>query len=402
MRYCINCVEPETNPGISFDEKGLCNVCQYYVNKPKVDWDKRMRELKKIAAWAKTKNSSGYDCVIGVSGGKDSTKQALYARDVLGLNCLLVNNPPDVITDAGAYNLENLYNHGFDLIRYSANPVVYKKLVYKALKEYGNPQKPSEYTIAAIPLRIAINFKIPLVIHGENSALEMGEPKEFTTDGDFAGSALGFANSNTVRGGRARDWLGKGIEMKDVLPYQYPSSEEIKSSGVQAIYLGYYLEEFNTFNNAKFAIRNGLMTRTESLYELGRYHRYSALDGNINIINGMIKYIKFGYGSATDKASLDIRVGKITREEGIALVREFDGLCASEFIKGYCGYLGIAVDEFVESVEAYRGKMWKKDGKGHWRLINPIWEQEPPSPSIDIGKVIRRLNAELGIEQDIK
>lgn len=400
MRYCKKCVEPESNPGLTFCEDGICNVCRYYNEKPRVDWNKRLEELKGIASWAKANSKGKYDCVIGVSGGKDSTKQALYAKDVLGLNCLLVNNPPDVITDAGKHNIENLYNHGFDLIKYYANPIIYKRLVKRALVEYGNPQKPSEYTIAAIPLRVAINFGVPLVIHGENSALEMGEPEEFTSDSDFGGSALVFTNSNTVRGGQARDWIGDGIEMKDVLPYQYPSEEEIKFSGVQAIYLGYYLEEFNTFNNAKFSISKGLQVRTESLNELGRYHRYAALDGDINIINGMIKYIKFGYGSATDQASLDIRAGKITREEGIALVREFDGLCADRFVESYCAFLGISVDEFWETVEEYRGDMWEKNRKGEWVLKNPIWEQESPSKGIDIKRVIRRLNEELGIAQD--
>jgi len=277
---------------------------------------------------------------------------------------------------------------------------VYKKIVKRALIDYGNPQKPSEYTIAAIPLRVAINFNIPLVIHGENSALEMGEPEQFTNKNDLGGSALGFANSNTVRGGKASDWIGEGIELKDLLPYQYPSKEEIDQSGVQAIYLGYYLEDFNTFMNAKKAIQNGMSIREDSLYDLGRYHRYSALDADINTINGWIKYIKFGYGSATDKASLDIRAGKISREEGIALVREFDGRCAERFIKEYCDFLELPVEEFLSIVEKYRGKMWEKNEKGEWKLKDPIWEQEPPQ-NVDIKQVIRRLNAELGIEKDI-
>jgi len=397
MRYCKKCVEPESNPGITLDKEDVCNVCRYYKKKKVVDWNKRSAELKRIVLWAKDHSKGTYDCVIGVSGGKDSTKQALYARDVLGLNCLLVNNPPDVITDVGRDNIDNLYNHGFDLIKYYANPVVYKKLVMRALTEHGNPQKPSEYTIAAIPLRVAINFRIPLVIHGENSALEMGEPKEFTSDNDFGGSALGFANSNTVRGGKAKDWIGEGIEMKDIIPYQYPSEAEIQASGVKAIYLGYYLQEFNTFNNAAFAIAKGLKWRTESLYDLGRYHRYSALDGDINIINGMIKLLKFGYGSATDKASLDIRAGKITREEAIALVKEFDGKCADRFVKCYCDFLGLSVEKFWKIIESYRGPMWKKhDAKG-WTLKDPIWIQEPPSKNIDVKKIIKRLNNELGV-----
>ena len=402
MRYCKICLEPVSNPGLTFDKDGVCNVCNYYKKKKVVNWDKRMEALKEIASWAKANSNGTYDAVIGVSGGKDSTRQALYAKDVLGLNCLLVNNPPDVISEAGKKNIENLQNHGFDLIKYYGNPVVYKKIVKRSLIEYGNPQKPSEYTIAAIPIRVAINFNIPLVIHGENSVLEMGEPEEFTSKDDFGGSALGFANSNTVQGGKANDWVGEGIELRDLIPYQYPSLEEIKKSGIQAIFLGYYLNDFNTFSNAKFSIEKGLSIREESLYDLGRYHRYSALDGDINQINGWIKHVKFGYGSATDKASLDLRAGKISREEGIALIKEFDGHCSEKFIENYCEFLGMSVNEFKEIVERYRGDMWEKDDNGNWKLKNPIWEQESPSKDVDLRKTIRRLNKELGINQDIE
>ena len=403
MKYCKNCLAPESNPGLIFDENSVCKICNYYKEeKKKVDWGKRMEELKEIASWAKSKSNGTYDVVIGVSGGKDSLRQALTARDVLGLNCLLVNNPPDIITEPGRKNIENIQNHGFDLVKYYGNPVVYKKIVKKSLIEFGNPQKPSEYTIAAIPIRVAMNFKIPLVIHGENSALEMGEPEKFTTTNDFGGSALGFANSNTVQGGKASDWVGDGITLKDLIPYQYPSKEEIQKSGIKAIYLGYYLQDFNTFTNAKLAIQNGLSLREDSLYDLGRYHRYSALDADLNTINGWIKHVKFGYGSATDRASFDIRTGKISREEGIALIKEFDGLCATRFIKEYCDFLEMPVDEFLSVIEKYRGKMWEKNEKGEWKLKNPIWEQEPVSKEINIKNVVRRLNSELGIDKDIE
>ncbi len=403
MKYCKKCVEPESNPGLTLDENEVCNVCHYYQSKPVEDWNKRQEELKEIASWAKANSTGTYDCVIGVSGGKDSHRQALYARDVLGLNCLLVSNPGDISsTDIGQRNMDNLYNHGFDVIKYYANPLVYKELVRRAIVNRGNPQIPSEYTIAAIPIRAAINFKIPLVIHGENSVLEMGEPAEFTDESNYGGSALGFANSNTVRGGQAKDLAGDGIGLKDILPYQYPSEEEIRLSGIRAIYLSYYLQDWSISENAKFAISKGLRTRIEGLYDIGRYDRFSAIDSDLNIVNGMIKYIKFGYGAATDMASFDIRTGKITREEAIALVREFDGRCAEPFVKAYCDYIELPVDEFWETVEKYRGDMWEKNGKGGWVLKNPIWEQEPPSKDIDCEKLVRRLNEELGINRGIE
>lgn len=173
LKICIKCIQPNTRPGIFFNEKSVCGACLWEEEKKRIDWSKRIIELKNIVADAKKENST-YDCVIGVSGGKDSTKQALTARDTLGLRCLLVNYQPDNITKIGMDNIENLKQLGFDVISTRPNPKIMKKLVKFDFFNHLNPVKATEFSLYSSAYIIAEKFHIPLVIQGENPGLTVG------------------------------------------------------------------------------------------------------------------------------------------------------------------------------------------------------------------------------------
>ena len=129
MKICKKCIQPNTRPGIFFDENQICGACLWHEEKKSINWNQREIELSNIAEWAKKTSTDNYDCVIGVSGGKDSTKQAITAKEKLGLRCLLVNCEPEGITDIGSKNIENLKNLGFDVISLRSNPKVMKSLI---------------------------------------------------------------------------------------------------------------------------------------------------------------------------------------------------------------------------------------------------------------------------------
>ncbi len=173
MKICKKCIQPDTRPGIYFDNKGICGACLWEEEKKNIDWKERYRELENIAKDAKN-NSGNYDCVIGVSGGKDSTRQAITARDQLGLRCLLVNSEPSGLTKLGKENIENLKNLGFDVISLRANPKIMKKLIRRDFFKYLNPVKVTEYSLWASTYIIAEKFDIPLIIQGENPGLTLG------------------------------------------------------------------------------------------------------------------------------------------------------------------------------------------------------------------------------------
>ncbi len=366
MRYCKRCLQPDTRPNVVFDDEQICFACRYEESKATIDWDKRHEELVAIADEAKAeaaKRGNIYDCVIGVSGGKDSTFQAMYARDVLGLNPLLINCAPDEITEIGRKNIDNLNNLGFDIISIRLNPIVAKKLARKSFFERGNIIAASEYCLWASTYIMSVKFNIPLIIQGENAALTLGAAK----NQEPTGNAFSVTQLDTISQQKVEDFvdLSLGITEKDLFFYKIPGVDEMVKMGTKAIFLQYYVREWSQVTNADFAVARGLTGRSDDLHELGRYRRYTALDSDLQIPNQMIKYLKFGFGYATDEICYDIREGRFSREAGKWYVNEYDGLCGQKYIDMACKYLSITEEEFWEVVDRYvnRDLFEKKDGR---------------------------------------
>lgn len=365
MKYCKKCLQPDTRPGIVFDEHGVCAACNYQEQVYNtIDWESRQKELHEIAEWAKSKKAP-FDCVIGVSGGKDSTFQALYAKEKLGLHVLLVNCEPDAITEVGKKNIENLINKGFDCIKIRTNPKVCRLLARKSFFEYGNIVKPSEYPLWVSAYRIALNFNIPLIIQGENAALTLGTSKNQSAGGD----AFNVTELNTLAGCTAEEWIGDGVTEKDLFFYKFPDKELFRGKEIKAIWLQYYVKEWSQVYNADFSIARGLMGRTtEKLEDIGRYRRYNALDSDSQIPNQMLKYLKLGFGAVTDEVCYDIREGRLSREEAKWLVEQYDGKCGDQYIKDICDYMGITVEEFWKETDKWVNKdLFYKDENGKWQ-----------------------------------
>lgn len=366
MKYCKRCLQPDTRPNIVFDDNQVCFACLYEESKASIDWDERFNELVAIAEEAKkerVKRGNTYDCVIGVSGGKDSTFQAVYAREKLGLNPLLVNCMPDQITDIGLKNIDNLNHLGFDIISIRPNPIVAQKLARKSFFERGNIIAASEYCLWASAFIMADKFNIPLIIQGENAALTLGVAKVQET----TGNAFSVLQLDTLRGGSTEGFidLSNNITEKDLFLYKVPDVKQMEEKGIKAVFLQYYAKEWSQPYNADFAIARGLVIRDGDLHDLGRYRRCTALDSDMQIVNQMIKYLKFGFGYATDEVCYDIRDGRFTREEGKWYVNEYDGLCGQQYLDKACAYLQITEEEFWEVVDKYvnRDLFEKKDGK---------------------------------------
>lgn len=367
MRYCKKCLQPDTRPGIVFDDEQVCFACRYEESKATIDWEEREAELRSIADEAKEeskKRGNTYDCIIGVSGGKDSTFQAVYAKEKLGLNPLLINCMPDEITEIGLKNINNLNNLGFDIISIRPNPVVAKKLARKSFFERGNIIAASEYCLWASSYIMADKFNIPLIIQGENAALTLGAAKNQDTSGD----AFSVVQLDTIRGASVSSFvdLSNNITEKDLFLYKIPDVDAMKAKGVKAIFLQYYAKEWSQVYNAEFSVARGLTGRTDDLHNLGRYRRYTALDSDLQIVNQMIKYLKFGFGYATDEICYDIREGRFTREDGKWYVNEYDGLCGQKYIDDACRYLSITESEFWDVVDRYVNTDLFEKRDGRW------------------------------------
>jgi N-acetyl sugar amidotransferase len=372
MRYCKKCLEPDTRPDSIFDEDGVCFPCRYREQMHLIDWAARRKELEGIAEWAKARNVSGYDAIIPVSGGKDSHRQALYARDELGLRPLLVTccYPPEEQTERGAANMANLISLGFDSYVMSPAPQTWKALMRFGFREFGNIYKPTELALYASAPKFAIMFQVPLLIYGENPALQWG-----SAGGSFDGDANRMKYTNTLRGGDIKPYTDAGFDPKAMFWYRYPSDAHIERAGLRMIYLGYYISDFDDWTNARIAMTHGLETRKGEdavLEDIGQINAWDALDCDFVQVNQFLKYVKLGFGKATEQCSGMIRTGQMTREEGIELVRRLDGKVAHRYIAKLCQFLEITEDEFWTVVERFRHPDLFERSGNTWRHRFPL------------------------------
>ena len=364
MRICKRCIQPDSRPGIYFNEDGVCGACLWEDEKKSIDWNSREKELQESEKWANNTNKGNYDCVIGVSGGKDSTRQVIVARDDLDLDCLLVNCEPEGITNIGRKNIENLKNQGFDVITIRPNPKIMKKLIKYDFYKNLNPVQATEFPLYCSTYVIAEKFQIPLIIQGENPGLTLGT------------SLTGVGkNSNSLNANKLQT-LSKGIDeylqidgvtKKDLFFFKY-NREILEENNVKGIWLQYFLKEWSFRGNAEFSKKYGFVYRDENFdpNSIGTFMPFARLDSDMVSVNQMFKQIKFGFGQCMDDACYDLREGRITRDEAIELVKKYDGKCDQKYIEQFCEYIEISIDEFWKNVEKFRGQMWEKDMNGNW------------------------------------
>ena len=364
MKVCKRCIQPDTRPGIYFNDQDVCGGCLWEDERKEIDWESREKELQDIAEWAKKTTKSNYDCAIGVSGGKDSTKQALTAKDRLGLRCLLVNCEPEGITEIGRHNIENLKKSGFDVISIRPNPKVMKLLVKRDFYKYLNPVKITEYCLWASTYIIADKFDIPLIIQGDNPGTMLGVSLTGVGTDD---NAMKVDELQTLSSGWKEYVEVDGMEEKDLGLFHY-NRKKLEEKGCRAIWLNCFLKEWAPHNNAIFSKEHGVRWRPENFEResIGTYSPYFQLDGDLTQVNQLLKYIKFGFGQCVDHVCYDLRDNLLSRDEAIELVKKYDGKCSEVYIEKFCNYIGISQKEFWSTVEKFRGPMWKKDEKGNW------------------------------------
>jgi N-acetyl sugar amidotransferase len=364
MRYCSNCLNVSTRPNIVFTDEGLCYPCANYQNAEEINWDERKQKLQEIIKFGKAHNQSGYDCIVGVSGGKDSTRQALHIKEHFGLNTLLVsmNYPPDQISQRGVDNLSNLISKGFDCINIGCSPLVWKRAMRHAFLHYGNWAKATEFALFASVPRLAVAYQIPLIWWGESAASLLGEMGVLGADASD-GNRLKY--SNTLGGGDL-GWLTlAGFEMKNILQYRYPSDEEMVRAGIKIVFMDYFMKDFTMYSNGNYAALRGLSIRNADPYLDPDYFGTSMLDEDFININMYVRYLKFGFGRTSDIVNLEIRAGRMTREQGVNLVKRFDGNYDPSLIDIFSKYIDISKNEFWETIDQYANKeLFEKTTRG--------------------------------------
>lgn len=351
MKYCHTCLQPDTRPNTAFTADGLCPACDYFDRTQDVDWQERYETLLDLLEHYRRRPGRPFDCLIGVSGGKDSTRQALWARDKLGLKPLLVclSYPPEQVTQRGVDNISNLIELGFDTMISSLAPQTWRKIVREGFLRFTNWAKATEQALITSVPQVAIRHKIPLILWGENPGLQLGDLKTIGRTG-YDGNNLRYMN--TVAGGGLKWMLEAGFQERELNRFLYPSPEEFDAEGIQIVYLGWFWNDWSLVNNGAYSCANGLDIREDHVENTGDLWGVASLDEDWVTLNQMIKYYKFGFGRVTDYANEEIRLGRMTRAEGISLVERYDDSCANSYIQSFCEYVEISVDQFWAQVRA--------------------------------------------------
>ena len=366
IKYCCNCVYPETKPDLTFDEDGVCDACRFANVKDATDWDSRRKELVEVFNKFKSKDGSNYDCVIPISGGKDSHFQTYMVKEEFGLNPLCVSYHLPEFTDLGRKNIENLKNLGVDCLEFTPNPEICRKMQKIGLIEFGDAQWPEHFGIFTVPVQVAVRYNIPLIVWGENSQAEYGGPLKDSTNRYL--DSKWCKEYGTRVGGQSNSYFGPevmlqhGIDRKFLNPYIYPSDDEIKRVGVTGIFLGSFL---------KWNIKNQLEKVRELGFTLhdgpseGTFTNYENLDNKIQGIHDYFKWLKFGYGRTTDNASVQIRLNWLNREEAMKLVREYEGKLPEKYLNEFLAQWDMSRDEFFKIADKFTNKeLFKKDENG--------------------------------------
>jgi len=372
VNYCATCLQPDTRPGIRFDEDGICPACNYAVDLRSVDWDDRHAKLAEIVDFGRTHRSWGYDSIIGVSGGKDSTRQALFVKNELGMNPLLVclSYPPEQSTQRGVDNLSNLVDQGFDCVTIYPATEIWRKLVKRGFVEYGNWCRSTELALFSSVPRLAVAYQIPLIWWGENPALQLGDLNVMGEDGSDGNQ---LRRMNTLGGGDTSWLLEDEVAPRQILQYNYPSIDHIERSGIRICFLGYFWRDWSLLDNGIYAALRGLDVRRESGLEIGDPWGVSSLDEDWVTLNQMIKYLKYGFGRTTEYVNELIRQGQISRQEGVRLVETFDGKCGESYIQSFCAYIGISIEYFWDVVDRFVNKaLFERVHQGEYRRLFEI------------------------------
>lgn len=346
MRYCKNCLSTDLRPQAEFKD-GVCLPCQYSGSTSQTSSRAKLKILKEKfrISRKKQKNKAAYDCIVGVSGGKDSTRQAHWVRDRLGLRPLIVCSgyTPKQMSQIGAKNLSNLFSMGFDVVIATPAPQTAAELALKSFKQFGNVCKSTEMSLYATVPRLAIELGINTLFWGENNALQVGESAIEGVD-EFDGNNI--RNMNTLNSG-GMQWLLDSVEATYLAEhYMYPSAENFDKAGINIFFLGPAWDDWSNESNATYASLEGLTLRPGEESKTGDLSNASMLDEEFTNINMMLKYFKFGFGRATDFVDEKIRSGLMTRNQAIKIVEKYDGVCSDEIIARFSAYVGISQNDF--------------------------------------------------------
>jgi N-acetyl sugar amidotransferase len=361
--------------GIFLDENQICSACLYSKKKSEIDWVEREKQLFNFLEKYR-KNNGEHDCIVPSSGGKDSSFTAHILKTKYKMNPLAVTWSPSIWTDIGFENFNNLSRKGgIDSLLITPNGKLHKYLTKIAFLNLGHPFQPFIHGQKIIGPKIANKLKIPLIVYGENQA-EYGNKLEdnlsYYMNNDFFSVDDQFNFDDIKFGGKSIRQIikEKKFNLSDFGIYLPLRKKEVLESRIQMIYLGYF-EKWDPQECFYYACENTGFKPAKERSD-GTYSKYTEIDDKIVPFHFYTTFIKFGIGRASYDASQEIRNKKITRDEGVNLVKKFDGEFPKTYFKDFLDYIEISDNEFFKKIDELRSPhLWEKI-TGDWKLKQSI------------------------------
>lgn len=389
VKFCKKCVMSNQRPAstqefkhtmqskkvtLNIDETGTCDACRTAEQKNRIDWKKREEELLQLLDKYR-RNDGQYDCIVPGSGGKDSAFQAHILKSKYGMNPLTITWPPILYTDYGYRNWKNWLDvGGFDNLMFTRNGRVMKTLTRLSIENLLHPFQTFILGQKNLAPKIAAKYGIPLIFYGENEA-EYGNPIADNSTSLRDKSYFSFNNLDEIYlGGVSIKELGEKYEIskKDLMSFLPIESSELQNNNIEVHYLGYYLK-WTPQEVYYYAVENtGFKARP--FRTQGTYSKYNSIDDKIDDLHYYTTYIKFGIGRATYDASQEIRNNHITRDEGVALVKKFDGEFPDKYFNEIMEYIEMKPERFHQLCDQFRSPhLWEKRSEG-WKLRHTVWD----------------------------
>ncbi|MCL5740511.1 MAG: N-acetyl sugar amidotransferase [Betaproteobacteria bacterium] len=369
VKYCKLCTISNQRPRITFDENGVCSACNYAVYKrERVDWSERERELVDLCNRHRKSNGK-FDIIVPCSGGKDGSYVAHQLKHRYGMNPLCVTWAPLLPTEIGRRNLDAFIRSGFNHIMGTPNPKTTKRLTQLAFAHLGDPFQPFIYGQTNFPMHIAEKYDVQLIMYGENGEVEYGGDMKnaFKPTRDIADH-----DSHYFSGLPPEFWTEHGVTIADLYPFQAPEYARLMENKTEIHFYGHY-KFWDPQENFYYCVEHTDFQPNTERSE-GTYSKYASLDDRIDGYHYYLGYIKFGIGRTTSDTAHEIRDHKIDRNEGIALVRRYDGEFPRKYLQEFLDYCEITEDDFQMVIDSWRSDhIWKKEG-AQWKLRTPIWE----------------------------
>ncbi|RJQ27360.1 N-acetyl sugar amidotransferase [Candidatus Parcubacteria bacterium] len=375
--FCTNCVNSNQRLGLTFDENGVCDACNYaiYEKENRIDWSAREEELRDLCNQYRSKDGI-FDCIVPASGGKDSCYVAHQLKYEYGMHPLTVTWAPAMFTDIGFQNYHNMCKY-FDNIMAYPNRTIHGKLARLGFELWGDIFVPWHYGQRAYPLHMAIKLGIPLIMYGEKTNVEYGgrqegkdSPVEDWNDRKFLESIRIL--DQLIDEGFQYNIFQKGeIEPHSLDLYRMPPEDDLSMSGIQVHWFSYYKKWIPQENYYYARQHCGFKPNPDGRSE-GTYSKYASLDDKTDGLHFYMQLIKFGFGRCTSEASQEVRSGHIYRNEAVALVHKYDLEFPKKYFKECLEYMGMEEEYFWRVVDKFRPEHLWHEVDGEWRLRHMV------------------------------